>query len=85
MAYQNAGGNLGLRSGGWVFLEGSGGMKEPDWLVDLFKIQSPDASVQLFDLSTDSGQKINVQEKHPEKVKEMAARLYEIINSSKTP
>ena len=77
-------GDLGFRKDNWVYLEGSGGGKEPDWLVKLLKIQSPDALVQLFNLSMDQGQKINVRDKYPEKVKEMSTRLSEIKNSSKT-
>ncbi len=84
LVYHCSTGDLGLRKDNWVYLEGTGGRQEPDWLIELLNIQSPDAIVQLFNLSTDPGQKINVQDKHPEKVKELATRLSEIKKSSKT-
>ena len=78
MVYHNVKGNLGLRQGGWVLLEGSGGKKEPVWRKELFGIKSPDAPIQLFNLSDDLGQRVNVADKHPEIVSRLSARLHEI-------
>lgn len=83
MVYMNYAGDLGLRQNSWVLLEGSGGRPEPDWKLELFEIQSPDAPVQLFNLDEDPGQKVNVQEKYPEKVKAMHLRLMEIQRVSR--
>lgn len=78
MVYMNYAGDLGLRQDNWVLLEGSGGRPEPDWKLELFKIQSPDAPVQLFNLNNDPGQKVNIHENHPKKVEAMHNRLMEI-------
>lgn len=84
LVIQNGKGNLGLRSNNWVYLEGSGGNKEPDWRIERLNIQSPDTTIQLFDLAVDPGQKINLKDKYPEKVKELQKRLSEIKLSNKT-
>jgi len=84
MVYQNAKGNLGLRQDNWVYLEGSGGNKKPDWYNKIFDIQSPDSTIQLFNLSKDPGQKINIEENYAEKVRKMADRLTEIKKNGKS-
>jgi arylsulfatase A len=84
LVYHCGSGELGLRHSNWVYLEDSGGKKEPDWLVQLLKIQSPDDVVQLFNLNHDPGQKINVKDRHPDQAKEMMARLSEIRKGSRT-
>jgi len=59
-------------------------LKEPDWRIERLNILSPDTLIQLFDLTVDPGQKLNVQDKYPEKVKELQKRLSEIKISIKT-
>jgi arylsulfatase A len=68
-------GNLGLRQNEWVLLEGGGGKKEPKWRRERYDIQSENAKIQLFNLSTDLGQRINVASEHPELVQTLSARL----------
>jgi arylsulfatase A len=84
LVYHSGSGNLGLRKDNWVYLEGSAGRKEPEWLVEILEIQSPDDTVQLFDLGADPGQKIDVKEKYPDKVQEMKNRLSVIRNGDRT-
>ena len=82
--YHNPRGHLGIRSNNWVYLEGSGGRNEPEWRIERLNVQSPDTLIQLFDLAVDPGQKLNVQDKYPEKVKELQKQLLEITESTRT-
>jgi arylsulfatase A len=75
LVYHSGRGDLGLRQNEWVLLEGSGGKKEPDWRRERFGIQSPDAPIQLFNLSDDVTQRVNVASKYPELVDRLSARL----------
>lgn len=75
LVYHNGYGQLGLRNNQWVLLEGSGGREEPEWRRELFGIQSQDSTIQLFNLSDDPGQRVNVASKHPEMVDKLSARL----------
>ncbi|WP_435892425.1 sulfatase family protein [Oceaniferula spumae] len=83
LVYHSGGGHLGLRQNEWVLLQGSGGKKEPAWKRKRFEIQSPDAPVQLFNLSEDVTQKVNVASKHPEIVQRLSARLKVIKQSGR--
>ncbi len=75
LVYHNGGGQLGLRQDEWVLLEGGGGRKDPEWRRKRFGIQSQDAQIQLFNLSDDFAQRVNVASKHPELVRKLSARL----------
>jgi arylsulfatase A len=78
MVYHGGSMGLGLRRGQWAFLQGGAGAREYPVQSKKLGIESPDADLQLFDLSMDPSQRVNVADKHPERVREMAARLSEV-------
>ena len=71
---EQAGGQA-LRSGRWKFIEAS---KRPRMNKETNTELGNDAVPQLYDLSKDPGERQNVAEQHPDKVKELQARLQAI-------
>jgi arylsulfatase A-like enzyme len=71
---EQAGGQA-LRSGQWKFIEAS---KRPKMNEQTNTELGNDTMPQLYDLSRDPGERQNVAEQHPEKMKELQARLQAI-------
>ena len=71
LVYHASNGRLGLRQGDWAYLRKGGITPEPKWFKEMWKGDSIDAPGLLFDLSADLGQKNNLYDKHPERVKRM--------------
>ena len=68
---EQAGGQA-LRVGQWKFIEAS---KRPKMNMQTNTELGNDAVPQLYDLSRDPGERQNLADAHPDKVKEMQARL----------
>ena len=68
---------LALRQGSWKFISGgkAGGKKSPPRVEN---------DAQLYDLSTDIGERNNLATKHPEKVAELSKRLEEFKAAART-
>ncbi len=77
-------GSFAIRKGKWklALCPGSGGWSEPKPKVALKDMELP--NVQLFDLKTDLGEKNNLQDKHPDIVKELVNELATAINQGRT-
>jgi arylsulfatase A len=71
-------GYFAIREGNWKLLvcPGSGGWSKPND-ADAKKRKLP--AVQLYDMSTDEGEKKNIQAQHPEIVQRLKAKLEEIV------
>jgi arylsulfatase A len=86
LVYHGSRGNLGLRSGRWVFLRDGGFGRsplplwaEPDWVRIARGVRVDGASSDaLYDLVADPGQLENVMATYPKVAERMAARLLEI-------
>ena len=78
MVYHGGSLGLGLRRGQWVFLQGGAGAREAPAQRKKLGIESPDSDLQLFDLSVDPSERVNVADNYPERVREMSARLSEV-------
>lgn len=80
--YNTYSGSLAIRKGPWklIFGKGSGGWSQP--------LPGTDASilppVQLFDLSKDPGEKINLQAQHPDVVAELTELMRTYVNRGRT-
>ena len=84
LVYHASNGRLGLRQGKWAYLRDRGTRPEPDWYRELWKGDSLDAPGFLFDLSADLGQRSNLYDQYPERVRRMEKRLAEIENDKST-
>ena len=84
LVYHASNGRLGLRQGKWAYLRDRGTRPEPDWYRELWKGDSLDAPGFLFDLSSDLGQRNNLYENYPERVRRMEKRLAEIEKDKST-
>jgi arylsulfatase A-like enzyme len=71
---EQAGGQA-LRSGPWKFIEAS---KRPKMNEQTNTELGNDTVPQLYDLSRDPGERQNLAEQHPQRVKELQARLQAI-------
>ncbi|MEY3498872.1 MAG: hypothetical protein RL308_541 [Bacteroidota bacterium] len=72
--------NLAIIHGNWKYIEPKDGPK----MNELVNIElGYDMQPQLYDLSTDIGEKNNLAKKYPKKVKELKAKLEEIKKRSK--
>ena len=78
---EQAGGQA-LRVGQWKFIEAS---KRPKMNTQTNTELGNDAVPQLYDLSRDPGERQNLADAHPEKVKEMQARLDVHSSASRRP
>lgn len=87
-------GNFALISGDWVFIDApSGGdcfnttepgnRKEPEWFRKLRGYSFHDCPGELFDLSSDEGEKNNLYAERPEIVREMQACLVQARSSAR--
>ena len=68
----------------WEFHEGSGSqaIRQGDWKAVKLNIKvDPDHPVELYNLSTDLGEEVNIAEQHPGKVKE----LDQLMKNARTP
>lgn len=63
---------LALRSGSWKYIEPAQGIKVS---TNTHSETGNDTTSQLYDLSTDLGEKNNVASEHPDKVKELQTQL----------
>lgn len=68
-------GSLALRIGKWKYIDPNDG---PRMSVPTNTELGNDPAAQLYDISTDPGEKNNLASKHPERVREMKARLEKI-------
>jgi arylsulfatase A-like enzyme len=84
LVYHAANGTLGLRQGDWAYLRPRGITPEPEWFQKHWQGDSLDAPALLFNLSADLAQKKNLQNKYPERVKQMEQRLTEIQQGQST-
>ena len=84
LVYHAANGKLGLRQGDWAYLRKGGITAEPEWFQEHWQGDSIDAPALLFDLSADLAQKKNLQDKHPQRVRQMEQRLAEIEQGQST-
>jgi arylsulfatase A len=84
LVYHAANGTLGLRQGPWAYLRQGGITPEPDWYKGMWKGASIDAPGLLFDLSSDPGERTNLVDQYPERVRQMEARLVEIRTGRST-
>ena len=82
---------MSIRDGNWKYLDhkGSGGNnydRVGEWGMNLYKLEDtdPEAPGQLYNLETDPGETVNLYSKHPEKVKQMKARLEEFKKSGRS-
>ncbi len=82
---------MSIRDGHWKYLDhkGSGGNnydRTGDWGMNLYRLEDtdPNAPGQLYHLETDPGETVNLYSKHPEKVKEMKAKLQEFMESGRS-
>lgn len=78
LVYHQSNGHLALRLGDWVFVDSptcGDGNKEPEWFRSQRKADECRAPGALYDLRTDPGQRQNVYDLHPDKVREFRARL----------
>jgi len=77
-------GSFAIRKGKWklALCPGSGGWSEPKPNKALKNLELP--SVQLFDLKADLGEQHNVQDQHPDIVKELVEELAAAINNGRT-
>ena len=73
---------MSIREGNWKYLDhqGSGGNnydREGEWGMKPYKLEDtdPEAPGQLYNLETDPGERVNLYNKFPEKVREMKAQL----------
>ncbi|MCM4155793.1 arylsulfatase [Gramella sp. AN32] len=68
----------------WEFHEAGGrqAVRMGDWKAVKYNVlENPDAPLELYDLNKDPGEKNNLSNKYPEKIKEME----EVINNARTP
>ena len=82
---------LAIRHGNWKYLDhkGSGGNnygREGEWGMKQFALpeRAPDAPGQLYDLSKDPGETINLYNDHPEIVKALKGKLEEYKTSGRS-
>ena len=82
---------MSIREGNWKYLDhkGSGGNnyeRDGEWGMKPYRIADtdPEAAGQLYDLSTDPGERINLYSQHPEKVKQLKAKLEEFKASGRS-
>jgi len=85
---------LSIRVGKWKYLDhkGSGGNNydlntgEPDWNMHPYKLPDtdPDAPGQLYNLSKDPGETINLYSKHPDIVKRLKTLLHESVTAGRS-
>ncbi|MGE0104161.1 MAG: sulfatase-like hydrolase/transferase [Blastocatellales bacterium] len=68
-------GSLALRIGKWKYIDPNDG---PRMSLPTNTELGNDPAAQLYDISTDPGEKDNLASKHPERVREMKARLEKI-------
>lgn len=68
-------GSLALRIGKWKYIDPNDG---PRMNANTNTELGNDPAAQLYDLSTDPGEKNNLASKHPERIREMKARLERI-------
>jgi arylsulfatase A-like enzyme len=79
--YVEQGSGLAVRQGRWKYIEASNRPRiNPETNTEL----GNDTSPQLYDLATDPGERTNVAEKVPAKVKEMQALLEEIRTAGRS-
>ena len=67
----------GLRQDQWLYIDGptGGHRKMPDSFMNLRGYEEFESDVLLFDLKQDPGQRVNLSEKYPDRVKAMASLL----------
>lgn len=82
LVYHASNGTLGLRQGDWVYLRRGGITAEPDWFKEWWSGDALDAPGLLFDLSADLGEKRNLHDNNPERVRRMEERLAVIEKGS---
>ncbi|WP_068544292.1 sulfatase family protein [Thalassotalea crassostreae] len=69
---------ISLRSGKWKYIEPFNGVT-PDWLANKTAIENGLMTVpQLFDMSNDVKEQVNIADKYPEKVAELQQRIDDI-------
>jgi len=74
-------GSLSLIAGRWKYVAPG---KGPKYNKQTNTELGNDPEPQLYDLERDPGERVNVAAKHPEKVRELAARLEEIRKTART-
>lgn len=84
MVYHSGRAAYGFRQGDWAYLRKGGSKEEPTWYREEHQIETAAAPRELFNLRTDKFERINESGKHPERVKDMEARLSEIEKSEST-
>jgi len=79
--YHNTRGKMGIRVDDWVYIDAPSGAVEedPDWFKKERGVIAHKEKVELFNLSEDPQQLINLAPEHPEKVKELKLMLDEMI------
>jgi arylsulfatase A len=84
LIHHSIGGQFAIRRGEWklCLCPGSGGWSAPRPNVALKDTRLP--SVQLYDLVSDPGETMNVQDKHPQVVAELVDALVEAIANGRT-
>lgn len=75
------GNGLALRVGAWKYIEPA---KGPKMNANTNTEMATDPASQLYDLSTDLAERTNVAAQHPEKVKELQARLHELQTAGRS-
>lgn len=84
LIHHSIAGQFAIRRGDWklCFCPGSGGWSDPRPREALKDATLP--PVQLFNLAIDPGETDNVQDQHPEMVKDLTKRLVEAISRGRT-
>lgn len=79
--------NMAIRDGDWVLIDAPSGMqsKEPDWFRKERGVKEHSEQVELFNLKNDPQQLENLASKYPEKVKELKAKLNDIMQKDTRP
>lgn len=80
--YNTYSGSLAIRKGPWklIFVKGSGGWSQPLPGTDPLRLPQ----VQLYNLSNDLGESTNVQDQHPDVVKELTALMQSYVDRGRS-
>ncbi len=80
MVTADAKGMQAIQMGGWKFIENTPSSQLPEKILNQYKNEKP----QLYNLAEDPGEKVNVYEKYPDKVKQLQVELTKIRNELST-
>ncbi|MDX2431694.1 MAG: arylsulfatase [Bacteroides sp.] len=87
IVYHTHKGRFALREGNMLYVDAETGSqsKEPEWFYKERKVQAHGLSSELFDLSSDPQQLVNIAEENPEMVQEMKTGLEKIKAKKQIP